>query len=259
MREFHEALLGILDAGQAAATATIVEASGSTPRSIGARMIVPAEGGTRFTLGGGAFEADVIRDAREAIASGRPLLKRYSLASRGADGQGQECGGTATVFIEPVGAADRLWIFGGGHIGRALAAASRGLGFEVTVFDDRAEFADLAGLPGARRAVLTGADYRDGVPEPDARTYCVIVTRAHTTDRAALRAALAGGAAWIGMIGSVRKKLAVHKELHEEDGVSLERLAAVETPVGVEIGAETPEEIAISILARIVQLRRSRK
>src|SRR5712691_844412 len=182
MREFHEALLEILDSGRSAATATIVKASGSTPREVGARMIVPEEGDPLFTLGGGAFEAEVIRDAREALASGGPVLKTYSLADRGPQGEGQECGGSATVFIEPVRSPEKLWIFGGGHVARALAAASRGLGFDVTVFEDREELADRSRLPGARRAVRTDAEYRQDVPQPDARTCCVVLTRSHRTD-----------------------------------------------------------------------------
>jgi xanthine dehydrogenase accessory factor len=105
--------------------------------------------------------------------------------------------------------------------------------------------------------VRTDPEYRDAVVPPDDRTYCVVVTRAHRTDRAALRAALSGAAAWVGMVGSARKRLAVHRELREEDGIPQERLETVETPVGLAIGAESPEEIAISILARIVQVRRA--
>src|SRR6266571_1040046 len=158
MREFHETLLGMLDAGRSVASATIVKVSGSTPRSVGARMIVPLEGEPEFTLGGGAFEAEVARDAREAIAKGEPVLKSYSLADRGPEGEGQECGGTATVFIEPIAATDKLWIFGAGHVGKCLTAASRGLGFDVTVFDDREEYADAARLPGARAVVRTDSE-----------------------------------------------------------------------------------------------------
>lgn len=256
MREFHEALLGLLEAGRPLATATVVKATGSTPRAAGARMIVPIEGEPLFTLGGGAFEAEVIRDAREAIATGESALKVYTLSDRGPRGEGQECGGTVSVFIEPALAPEKLWIFGGGHVGRALAAASRGLGLDVTVFEDRAEYADLARFPGARRAVLTDCEYRQGIPAPDSRTYCVVATRAHATDRAALRTALSGDAAWVGMIGSARKKIAVHKDLAELDGVAPGRLESVETPVGLPVGAETPEEIAISILARLIQVRR---
>ncbi len=257
MREFHEALLGLLESGRSAAAATIVKATGSTPRAVGARMLVPEEGETLFTLGGGAFEAEVIADARQALRDGAPLLKSYDLADRGRDGEGQECGGTVTVFIEPLAAAEKLWIFGGGHVGRALAAASRGLGYDVTVFDDRDDHADPARLPGARRAVRTDPSYTDNVPAPDARTCCVVVTRSHRTDRAALRTALSGAARWVGMIGSARKRLAVYKELRDEDGVPQALLDAVECPVGLPIGAETPEEIAISILARLVQVRRT--
>ena len=256
MREFHEALLEILDAGRAAATATIVKATGSTPRSVGARMIVPEEGEVLFTLGGGAFEAQVIADAREALRSAESTLKTYSLADRGREGEGQECGGSVTVFIEAVARAEKLWIFGGGHVARALASASRGLGFDVTVFEDRAELADPSRFPGARRALRTDAEYRENVPRPDGRTSCVVLTRSHRTDRAALRAALSGSAPWIGMIGSARKRLAIFKELGEEDGIAPARLEMVECPVGLPIGAETPEEIAISILARLIQVRR---
>lgn len=258
MREFHEALLGLLDAGRAAATATLVKTTGSTPRAVGARMIVPSEGEPLFTLGGGAFEAEVIQDARAALDSGQPVLKTYSLADRGEKGEGQECGGTASVFIDPILASEKLWIFGGGHVARALAASSRGLALDVTVFEDRAELVDPSRLPGARRVIHTDPEYRDNVPRPDARTSCVVLTRSHRTDRAALRAALSGTSAWVGMIGSARKRLAIFKELEEEDGISSDRLKTVECPVGLPIGAETPEEIAVSILARLIEVRRRR-
>ena len=256
MRDFHEAILDLMSAGRAAATATIVKATGSTPRAVGARMIVPEDGEPLLTLGGGAFEAEVIADARAAMRAGGPVLKVYSLADKGKAGEGQECGGSATVFIEPVAAPEPLWIFGGGHVARALAAGSRGLAFDVTVFEDRPELVDLARLPGARRVVQTDVEYRENVPAPGSNAYCVVLTRSHRTDLAALRSALAGHARWIGMIGSARKKLAIFKELSEQHGVSAEQLAAVECPVGLAIGAETPEEIAIAILARLVQVRR---
>ena len=256
MREFHEAILEFLSAGRPAATATIVKAGGSTPRAVGARMIVPEEGPALFTLGGGSFEADVIKDARDAIRTGQAVLKTYNLADRGPRGDGQECGGSATIFIEPLAMADKLWVFGAGHVARALVASTRGLGFDVTVIEDREDHARLERLPGAARVIHTDEEYRRNVPAPDERTRCVVLTRSHRTDRAALRAALAGRASWVGMIGSTRKRLAVYKDLREEDGISEEVLSGVECPVGLPIGAETPEEIAVSILSRLIQLRR---
>jgi xanthine dehydrogenase accessory factor len=161
------------------------------------------------------------------------------------------------VFIDPVRSPEPLWIFGAGHVARALAAASRGLAFDVTVFEDREDMADVSRLEGARRVVRTDIEYRTHIPAPDAATYCVVLTRSHRTDLSALRAAISGTARWVGMIGSARKRLAIYKELQEAHGVSAETLAAVECPVGLSIGAETPEEIAISILARLIQVRRT--
>jgi xanthine dehydrogenase accessory factor len=256
MREFHEAILELLTAGRPAAAATIVKAGGSTPRAVGARMIVTEDGPALFTLGGGAFEAEVISDAREAIRTGEALLKTYNLSDRGPRAEGQECGGSATIFIEPLAGAEKLWVFGGGHVARALVARAQGLGFDVTVFEDREDHASLERLPGAARVIRTDEEYRLNMPAPDERTRCVILTRSHRTDRAALRAALAGRACWVGMIGSARKRLAVYRDLREEDGISDAVLAGVECPVGLPIGAETPEEIAVSILSRLIQLRR---
>ena len=130
MREFHEAILEILAAGRPAAAATIVKAGGSTPRAVGARMIVTEEGPALFTLGGGAFEAEVIQDAREAIRTGEALLKTYNLSDRGPRGDGQESGGSATIFIEP--SRERLWVLGA--VTRALSSPPPGAGFDVTVF-----------------------------------------------------------------------------------------------------------------------------
>lgn len=256
MRDFFLAALELAESGRSGAIATIVAAGGSTPRAVGARMIVPEEGDPLFTLGGGAFEAQVIADARALLREGRPELRTYSLSDRGPAGDGQECGGSVSVYIEPIAVEDKLWIFGGGHVGKALAAASRGLGFDVTVFEDRPELTVEGRIPGARRVVLTDGGYRAEIPAPDGRTFCVVVTRSHRTDSAALRTALTGKARWVGMIGSARKKLAVYKELREEHGVPQALLDAVECPVGLPIDAETPEEIAIAILARLVQVRR---
>jgi len=237
--------------------ATVVRTSGSVPRRAGAKMLVHPDGHTRGSVGGGLFEALVARDALRALACGPSVLRTYSFNPEGAGPQafGAVCGGRAEVFLEVLMPPDRLLIVGGGHCGRALARMASLLDFTLTIADDRAEYArpeDYA-YPNVESVLHLPADYA-GLPPPDERTYVALISKGFVTDEAALRRVLDTPAAYIGMIGSRRKREVVYKNLRAE-GVSEETLARVHAPIGLEIGAETPEEIAVSILAEIIQVR----
>jgi len=257
VREVLEAFLDELRAGRRAVLATIVRASGSTPRTMGARMLVRADGTTRGTIGGGAFEAMVAADAAELLgqADSAPLLKRYTFTEHGADALGMVCGGTAEVLLEAAGAGQRLVIFGAGHVGLAVARLAAPVGFAPELVDDRPAFCEAA------RAALLGpvhscdADYADGLPALDPSCFVAVVTRCHRTDRLALKRVLGQPLRYVGLIGSRRKKAVIFEALSSEDGVAAEDLSRVRCPIGLPIGGETPEEIAVSIVAELLQVR----
>jgi xanthine dehydrogenase accessory factor len=220
-------------------------------------MLILADGSSRGTVGGGIFELLVVRDALAALKGGRSATRVYSFNPKGVDVDafGAVCGGRAEVFLEVVMPRDRLLIVGGGHCGRAVAQAAGLLDFSLVIADDRAEFARAEDFPypSVERVIHTPPDY-SGLPEPDLRTYVILVSKGFLTDEAALRRVIGSPAAYIGMIGSLRKRAAVYDKL-KADGITDEQLARVHAPIGLEIGAETPEEIAVSILAEVIRVR----
>jgi xanthine dehydrogenase accessory factor len=250
---------------------TIVRDRGSVPRRTGAKMLVCANGTTRGTIGGGIFEATVVRDALAALTERRSVTRGYSFnpeSSRkvqpeaepsGVIATGAICGGQVEVFLEVIMPSDQLLIVGGGHCGRALAQAASLLDFSIIVVDDREEFADANEYDFENvEQVLHLPSNFEGLPVPDEQTYVVLVSKGYLSDEAALRRVLPSPAPYIGMVGSVRKREVVFDKLRA-DGITEAELARVHAPVGLEIGADTPEEIAISILAEIIQVRASKK
>jgi xanthine dehydrogenase accessory factor len=249
------------DARRPVVVATVVKDSGSVPRRSGAKMIVHPDGTTRGTVGGGIFEMLVVRDALAALRARTSLTRSYSFNPKGSadDAFGAVCGGRAEVFLEVVMPRDRLLIVGGGHCGRALAQAASLLDFSVVVADDREEFSrpqDYA-FPNVEKVLHLTGDFR-GLPEPDPQTYVALVSKGYPTDEAALRRVIRSEAAYIGMMGSLKKRETVYAKLRA-DGIPDELLARVNSPIGLEIEAETPAEIAVSILAQIVQARALRR
>jgi xanthine dehydrogenase accessory factor len=259
MRLFLEKLSEHLRAGRPVAVATIVWARGSTPRKPGARMIVREDGAIDFTLGGGPFEALVIEDAKEALRTGEAALKAYRFLPVGENATGMTCGGEVEVFLEVHVRPARVVVFGGGHVALPLARLAKATGFRVAVIDDRAEFANAARFPEVDEVVLAEGGYvRADVPlETD--DHVVIVTRCHQTDEACLRRVLDDDRepASIGVVASRRKARVLLAKLLQ-DGYSRERLERVRSPIGLDIGAETPEEIAVSIVGEILAIRTKR-
>jgi len=257
MQALFEGITQALREGRPVALATVVQARGSTPREAGAKMVVFADGTILGTVGGGAMEAQVIAAAREALAAGESRLLHFTLRE-GADEGSEEpgiCGGDADVFIDVMLPQPTLLIAGAGHIAVPLARLGDILGFRVVVVDDRADFATPERFPTAGQ--LRVGDIATELSKVDInnQTYVVIITRGHAYDEAALRAVVNSPAAYIGMIGSRRKVATVFSHLREA-GVSEEALARVHAPIGLDIGAETPEEIAVSIAAEIILVRR---
>lgn len=259
MEKFHDRLVRYLQAGKPLVVATIVTATGSTPRKTGTKMIVHEDGSIDFTLGGGPFEALVIEDAREALRSGACALKAYRFLPVGENATGMTCGGDVEVFLEVHRRAPRVVVFGGGHVALPLARLAGSCGFRVAVIDDRAEFASRERFPDAGEVVHAEGGYvRCDFPlEED--DYVVVVTRCHQTDEVCLRHVLDDDRrpAYVGLVASRRKAKVLLAKLRQ-DGYPADRLEAVRSPVGLDIGAETTEEIAVSIVGQIIAERSGR-
>ncbi len=259
MRDFQEKLGEVLREGRPFVVATIVSERGSTPRKVGTKMIVRDDGRIEFTLGGGPFEALVIEDSKSAIASDESAVKCYRFLPVGENATGMTCGGEVEVFLDVHRAPARMVIFGGGHIALPLARIAKTVGLRVAVIDDRAAYASTERFPEADEVVVAEGGYaRTDFPlEED--DWVVLVTRCHQTDEACLRLVLDDDVepAYVGVVASARKAKVMLARLIQ-DGYPRERLEAVRSPIGLDIGAETPEEIAVSILGEILAGRAGR-
>jgi xanthine dehydrogenase accessory factor len=237
------------------AMATLVSAVGSTPRETTARMLILPDGTTRGTVGGGKFESLVIADAKRLLEDhGLPFTREYSFVPQGENSFGAVCGGKATVLLEILEKAPHLLVVGAGHCGRALARAATFTGWEVTVADERPEQLDPEAFPAGTLLVRVKPDYAD-IPLPGPEDSVALVSRGHVTDGLAFRRLRGVPVRYLGVIGSKAKRKALFDELRAE-GFTEDELARAKNPIGLEIGAESPEEIAIAIVAELIQARR---
>ena len=252
MRDVVQALLELLTSRQRGALATVVRASGSTPQRPGARLLLRADGSTLGTVGGGAIERAVLESLQQALSSLEPELLIRDLAHD----LGMCCGGRMEIFVEPILPAPRLWLLGAGHVAKPTATLARSVGFEVHVLDEREELNTAERFPecqlvlgdpaeALRKAALGSADW------------VLIMTHDHQLDEAALAAAAGQNAQYVGLVGSKRKvfRLVERVRAKRDGDFPLERVFA---PVGLDIGAISPEEIAVSIVAELVALRHGR-
>lgn len=246
-----------LERGEPAALVTIVRSTGSTPQRTGAKMLVFADGRTVGTIGGGCYENDALGKAREAIATGKPQLVKYDLNDDFVQESGLICGGQMDVYIDPIAPAPALYIIGAGHVGWHLARFAGDAGFRIHVVDDREKFANRDRFPGADSIAVDdiGAWLHGAELPPSASV--VVVTRGHTHDFEAIRALAARDLRYLGLIGSRAKVARIFDALEREDmpGECLDRVHA---PIGLDIGAITPAEIAVSILAELIAVRHGR-
>jgi xanthine dehydrogenase accessory factor len=258
MISLYDNLLEELKAGNPCVVATVVGAKGSTPRKCGAKMLVYANGSTRGTVGGGKFESLVIDQAQTIMDSGELTLKSFPLHEHAEESFGAICGGELTVLLEPHKMTQRLIISGAGHCGQALAALAKTCGWAVVVIDDRAELFESEFYQSAGMTYITEPHAFQPLDllETDA---IVLISRGHPEDRAALKDLLSRNPspqlAYLGMVGSRRKVSMVMEDLVAE-GVPSEQLEKVYAPLGLDIGSESPAEIAISIMAEIMQVTR---
>lgn len=255
--DVFERLLALRSAKVACALCTVVRTAGSTPRKSAARMLVAESGEIAGTIGGGRIEKQVVDAARALLNQGEgaaATMLRYHLTRE----LGMCCGGEMEVFVEPMIPAPNLVVCGGGHIGRALVPLARPLGFLPTLVEDLEELGNRERFREAER-IIDSFDVRDWKEVPlDGRTYVVIVTRDHSQDQALLEQLLPYELAYLGLIGSKRKVLMFRQRLINK-GFSEARLDRVFAPIGLDIGAETPEEIAIAIAAELIQVRAHRR
>jgi xanthine dehydrogenase accessory factor len=252
--DLFEEIVKLRQAGRRAALATIVHVNGSIPSFESSRMLVRDDGTIAGTIGGGCVEAEVWAAAREVMASEQPRKITFNLNHAPSYDTGLICGGTLEIFVEPILPQPMLVLFGGGHVSLALAAAAHAAGFAITVVDDREQFANRERFPMAGRLFTSFEEAFEKI-RPNDSSYLVIVTRGHKEDMRVLRWAVATAARYIGMIGSKRKVIEIYRAL-EQEGVPMEQCARVHAPIGLAIGALTPEEIAISITAELIAVRR---
>jgi xanthine dehydrogenase accessory factor len=240
--------------GESAALVTVVRAQGSTPQRAGAKMLVFADGRTVGTIGGGCYENEAVGKARAAIADGRPALLHFELNDDFAQENGLICGGRMDVHVDPLLPDPSLFIVGAGQVGFQLARVAGDAGFRLTVIDDREKFANAERFPGATIVVEPIPDWLHRAEIP-ASAFVVVLTRGHQHDLDAMRALAARDLRYLGLIGSRAKVARIYTALMEE-GLGSECLERIHAPVGFDIGAVTPAEIAISILAELIAVRR---
>jgi xanthine dehydrogenase accessory factor len=253
--DIYEEIVALKREGRRGAVATIVNARGSIPAFKSAKMLVRDDGSIAGTIGGGCVEAEVWQAARDVMANEKPCSLSFDLNQEPKYDTGLVCGGTLEIFIEPVLPTPLLYLFGAGHVALELFKAAKNAGFEVIVADDREAYANAERFPGARE--VHAKDFEEMMKglAPRESSYIVIATRGHRDDMRILRWAVQTQARYIGMVGSQRKAITVVRELVAE-GLDPALFEQLRSPVGLDIGAVTPEEIAVSILAELIAFRR---
>jgi xanthine dehydrogenase accessory factor len=253
--DLYEEIVKLRQQGRRGAVATIVNVHGSIPSFKTAKMLVRDDGSILGTIGGGCVEAEVWQAAREVMESEKPRTLTFNLNQDPKYDTGLVCGGTLDIFVEPILPPASLYIFGAGHVSVNLYKVAKGAGFDVTVVDDREAYASRERFPEANEVIAEDFDRVMVRLAPNESSYIVIVTRGHRDDMRILRWAVQTPARYIGMIGSKRKTIAIFRELTKE-GIAPALFERVHAPVGLDIGAVTPEEIAVAITAELIAVRR---
>ncbi len=254
--DIYEEVVRLRRLGQKCALATIVQVNGSIPSYESAKLLVREDGSMLGTVGGGCVEAEVWNAAREVMQTEQPRQMNFSLGQDAAYDNGLICGGQLSVFVEPVVPQPRAFIFGGGHISKSISKVASIAGFATAIIDNREAYANRERFPEADE--VFAEEYEDVFPKLPIRdtSYVIIVTRGHRDDMRVLRWAAGTNAKYIAMIGSKRKVIGVVKEL-EKEGIPRSAFERIFAPMGFEIGAITPEEIAVSVVAEMIAVRRA--
>lgn len=253
-QDIYEEIANIKRSGQKAAVATIVSTRGSTPREVGTKMVIKGDGTILGSVGGGCAEAEIWQEAMNAIKAETPKMLHVDLTGREAE-EGMICGGVMDIFIEPILGQPTAYIFGGGHISFFISRIAKMAGFRIAIIDDRASFANAERFPEADE--IHAEEMQSVFPKLkiNPASYIIIVTRGHQLDEVVLEWAVTTGAKYIGMIGSKKKNKTVFSHLMAR-GVSKDALDKVHAPIGLDIAAQTPEEIAVAIVAELIKVRR---
>lgn len=251
-QNFYSLINQVLERNEAAALCTIVQSKGSTPRRAGSKMLVFENGEFQGTVGGGDLEHRVLDEAMIVIHEGKPTLLKYSMSDP-ARGDPGICGGQVEVYVEPILPPEKVVVIGGGHVGKAVAHLAKWLGYRVAVSDDRTEFCTPEANPDADEFYPVPMQDLPGHLKLNRQSYLILTTRGSQVDIDGLPALLEGKSAYIGVIGSRRRWTETVKGLQAK-GLSPENIQRIHSPIGLELNAETPEEIAVSILAEIIML-----
>jgi xanthine dehydrogenase accessory factor len=254
--DLYEEIVRLRKDGRRGAVATIVNVRGSIPSFKTAKMLVRDDGSIVGTIGGGCVEAEVWQAAREVMESEKPRTLTFDLNNDPKYDTGLVCGGTLEIFVEPILPPAELYIFGAGHVAASLYKVARIAGFDVTIVDDRETYANRERFPEAQQVIAEDFDKAMARIAPSESSYIVIVTRGHKDDMRVLRWAVQTPARYVGMIGSKRKTMTIFRELQQE-GLPAQLFDRVHAPVGLDIGAITPEEIAVAITAELIAKRRN--
>ena len=253
--DVYEEIVRLRREGQVGALTTIVRRLGSTPRKDHAKMLIHQDGSFVGTIGGGCVEAEVWRNASTVMKTGKARLVEYELTQEDTENEGLVCGGSVEIFIEPVLPEPSLVLMGAGHLGKAISESAIRVGFQVTVLDDRDAFANHDRFPQAKQIIVDSFQESLSQVSITVNSFILIVTRGHSHDHAALEQAIQTDARYVGLVGSRRKIHLIVQNLLEK-GYRPEKFKNLYAPIGLPIGSETPEEIAISVLAELIAVRK---
>jgi len=253
--DLFDEIQNLRQAGRKAALATIVQIRGSVPSFQAAKMLIRDDGSTLGSIGGGCVEAEVWAAAQDVLREERSRVMSFDLTDDSMAESGLICGGKLEIFIEPILPTPKLVIFGAGHISTQLSKIATVAGFKTTIVDNRPAYANAERFPEAEKIYSDTFEQSFQEIIPNENTYLVIVTRGHQEDENVLRWAVQTDARYVGMIGSKRKVRTIFQDL-ENEGIARERLERVCAPVGLDIGAVLPEEIAVAIVAELIHYRR---
>src|SRR6266568_3179776 len=242
--------------GRKAALATIVQIRGSVPSFQSAKMLIRDDGSTLGSVGGGCVEAEVWTAAQDVIRDEKARVMTFDLTDESMGDGGLICGGKVEIFVEPILPTPKVVIFGAGHISTQVSKIATVAGFKTTVVDNRPVYANAERFPEAEAIYSESFEQAFEQIVPNENTYLIIVTRGHQEDQNVLRWAVQTDARYIGMIGSKRKIRSIVEQL-ETEGIARERLECIYMPIGLDIGAVLPEEIAVAIVAEVIQARRA--
>jgi xanthine dehydrogenase accessory factor len=255
IKDIYEEIVKLRSDGHCAVLATIIARKGATPRKDSAKMLVYEDGNQIGSIGGGSIESEACREARLVMESGKPRVLTFDLTGIDPEESALVCGGSMEVYLEPISPEPTLVIFGAGHVSKAVAEAGKLAGFKITIIDDRAKYANPDRFPCADAIYVE--DWESAIKKLRANsfTYLFIATRGHQFDLICLRFAVNSQTKYIGMLGS-RKKAKTLCDFLEKEGVDPSKFEQIFVPAGLDIGAETPEEIAASVIAEIVAVHK---